>query len=251
MPQSASNQELISKIKAWQTTKDPALAQDILTNLKPIIDSALTTFGIHSPTLRSKAKVLILQVLPKFDPQKAALNTFLYSHLQGLKRLSASELSPVHIPERLIILKQKINRFVQEFSTTNGREPTPNEISSTLKIPVATVKKLINLQLPKPSSIAFSGDEGEEVAAGNISAINAELRDYQRQKWLEFIYHDLSDREKLIVDYLYGLNNRPKLSKLEIAKRLKISPSMVSHIVNRVQKLIDLRESLTSEIGFN
>lgn len=58
------------------------------------------------------------------------------------------------------------------------------------------------------------------------------------RKLYKFIGESLSDRERTIIEYRYGLFGRPELTQREVAKKLGISRSYVSRIEKRALQLL-------------
>ena len=62
--------------------------------------------------------------------------------------------------------------------------------------------------------------------------------------WHEFVYNDLNEVDKAIMEYTLGLHGIKQLPTTEIAKKLNISPGAVSQRAQRIQAKLNQREEL-------
>ena len=62
--------------------------------------------------------------------------------------------------------------------------------------------------------------------------------------WHEFVYNDLNEVDKAIMEYTLGLHGIKKLPATEIAKKLNISPGAISQRSQRIQAKLNQREEL-------
>ena len=71
----------------WQRDKTPEANDAVLKAVNPIIDNAVKAYGgsNKNPVIRSKAKKLVIDSLPGYDPNNTKLKTYLFNQLQGLK----------------------------------------------------------------------------------------------------------------------------------------------------------------------
>jgi hypothetical protein len=53
--------------------------------------------------------------------------------------------------------------------------------------------------------------------------------------WADYVYHDLSDIDKIVFQHRTGYRGAPQLSNQEIARRLRLSPAAVTQRANRLQ----------------
>ena len=58
-------------------------------------------------------------------------------------------------------------------------------------------------------------------------------------EWVDAVYHDLGEIDRVIMSYRTGFRGAPVLSNGDIAKRLKMTPGAVSQRANRIQGKLD------------
>jgi DNA-directed RNA polymerase specialized sigma subunit len=57
--------------------------------------------------------------------------------------------------------------------------------------------------------------------------------------WHDAVYHDLGDIDRVIMQYRTGYRGYHVLSTNEIAKRLKVSPGLISQRARHIQSRLD------------
>ncbi len=230
--------------ESWKAEPSPANAGKVLKALDPVIKSALRTYaggGQASPTIRSRAKMIVLDSLPRYDPAKAKLRTHLMVNLQSLRRSSAEENQIVAVPERVRLDQHRLYTASNELADQLGREPSDAELAAHTGL---SIKRLGHIRKAKTgysegqTQGALNADgEGSSLAAPAVSSGDNSV-------WLDFIYGDLQPTDQFIMERTLGLNGHRPMLKGDIAKKLGISAGAVSQRAARIQKMIDLREDM-------
>lgn len=212
--------------KTWIKTPTPELSDTLLGHLQPTIQKAITTYvgATASPTIRSKAKLMALEAAQKFNPAAgASLTTHVFSHLQGLKRYAGREGMVVGVPERLMLNKKNIDRAIHEFHDEFGRDPSDDELVRRSGV------SLRDLERSRRAPAVINEGRFYQDLNDHTPDLPAVQDSGQGQKaWRDFVYHNLPETDKVIMEHTLGLNGKPKLSNMAIAARLKISPAAVS-----------------------
>jgi len=210
----------------WQQTPTPQTSSAFLRAVEPVLNMAVKPLG-NSPTLRGQAKRLTLQAAGSYDPQRGSLKTHLMSHLQGLKRIAATQDSPIQMPERQRMQYQNLNAAEAELRDSLGRDPADSELADATGLSLERLAKLRRALRPVSES-AFSGSEEGDGLPGV-------QRTTPLTVWHEYIRSELSPRDQLLLDYAAGANGQTALPSVEIAKRLGITPGAVSQRLAMIQ----------------
>lgn len=224
---------------AWRQQPGPATAKQLLRKLRPIIDLAVRTYGgpsSRSPILRSKAEVLALQTLQRYDPRTSGLRTFLMSQLRSLQRLGARQATPLYVPERQALLVNQLTQLEDKMREELGRDPTLVELADRSGLSMDKIH-----QVRSGYSFVNTGSL-EQTTENQPSAIGVEQQNRSafRNAWERMVYLSLPrGTRQLVFEYMFGINGRPKLSGKEIAKRLGISPSAVSQHMAKIKAELD------------
>ena len=246
-PRTMLESEFEPHYTAWKADPNPKNAQTLLKTVNPVVTSAMRTFAGNaaaSPTLRSKAKLLVLDALPRYDPTKSKLRTYLMTNLQSLHRATAEENQIVSVPERVRLNQHKLYTASQDLTDKLGREPSDQELSTHTGL---SLKRLEHVRKSQGSlaegQTRSVNEEGEEVSGGP-----AVMSQDNNSTWLRFIYADLDPRDQFIMEHTLGMHGKGVIPKGEIAKRLGVSAGAVSQRAARIQQLIDSKEELAGNL---
>jgi DNA-directed RNA polymerase specialized sigma subunit len=235
--------EFTDAYNAWKTTPSPASNSGLLKAVTPVIDTALRSYGDASPTLRSRAKQLTLKALPAYDPGKGTLRTHLLSQLQSLRRLSTQQQQIISLPEQVGLDQKYLYDTESRLRDENGFDPSDADIADATGISLKRLKYVRQFRAPlAESAVNSSFDSGDEP---HDPATQTAGKDNHYEAWLDFVYADLGQTDRVIMDYTLGRNGTPKLPLQDVARRLGITPSAASQRAAKIQRMIDERQSLS------
>jgi len=151
-----------------------------------------------------------------FDTKKdVKFSTHLTNQLKKLSRISTMYGSNVRLPENKQFKLQRINNAEAELKDSLGRDPSLLELSEYTKIPLAQINQI------------------KQHRTGEISISNLQYTpvfvDNTNDDWLHFVYHDLTDIDRLIFEHKTGFGGKKVMNNNDIASKLKLSPSTVSN----------------------
>jgi DNA-directed RNA polymerase specialized sigma subunit len=230
---------------AWQNRPSPQANGLMLKKLDPIINTAVKTYGgaNPSPTLRSKARLLALQGLPKYDRSQAKLKTFMMNHLQGLRRMSAKENAIISVPEQVQLDSLHLSRAEAELRDDLGRDPSTSELADHTGLSSKRIQYVRRLQMPLSEGQVLQPIAGSDSDDFNDPAVKSTGSDDTRA-WHQFVYESLEPVDRVIMEHTLGMYGRPVLSNQDIARKLGITPSAVSQRKTRIQLRMDERQNL-------
>lgn len=227
----------------WKKQPTPQHAAQLLQKLRPVINKAVTTYGGQAPgpVLRGRAKRLILDALPSYDPMKASLQTHLLTRLQRLRRYAAKASQIIRVPERLAIARSTVTNAENELHDQLGRPATSTELADYTGLSTKRIAEVRRLASPFAEG-SMSDDQATDTALPAVQRSDTDLV----RNIAEFVYDDLAHPlDRLILEYGLGLHGRQRLNKSAIAKRLSLTPSAVSQRAMKIQAMIDA----TAETG--
>lgn len=237
--------EFSDHFNTWSTNKSPANNDMMIQRVQPIIDLALKTYVGQDvpPSVKLQAKRMALEGLNNYDPNKSKLKTHLLWHMQGLKRASNKANQILKVPERVQIDSRHINNAFNELSEKLGRDPSDSELSDHTGL---STKRINSVRSFKPGiaegaamqSLFSSEDE-------NINDPSVAIPGMDTGKaWRNFVYDGLDDRSKLVMEHTFGMNGKPVIDNMALARKLRITPARVSQIRSEIQKKIDSRQKI-------
>jgi hypothetical protein len=238
-PETDLDYEQTPEFAAWQSDPSPDNTGRLLNTLKPVLQKGVRTFvGEENPVLFSRARRLAAAALPRYQPQQGKLNTFVMSHLQGLRRHARKQTTILPISERLILSYGPYQQAKADLTDELDREPTHTELADHLGWSPARVQQLANLQT------GISSGQMEQISDEGVYSPSVRSTT-GGSAWLDLIYPDLSPLQQSILDHTLGRNGRPRLSNQALAKKLKVTPGYVSQQKSRIQNLLDQEQLLS------
>lgn len=210
----------------WNKTKNPQDLKNLMTELDPIINKAITSYAPNSsPAVRSQARILARKALTNYDPKKGTkLQTYLHIQLQPLQR-EAGTYDTLHIPEAVRYDIRDVNDAHNRFVEENGREPNDDELSDYTGLSSRRITRIrrADRNVFSEGQLTPYDDDSDEGAVDLPAVRQAD------SAWQGMVYTELNERDKLIYDLRTGRNGRGRaLSVTEIAKKLKVSPAAIS-----------------------
>jgi len=222
----------------WNAQQTPEQLREVIRKLDPVIGSAVSSYAgpKASPTIHQRAKLLAADAVRTYDPERGAgLNTHVYNQLRALQRMAPQVTDPLAPPERFRRQQQEITQANESFFDEMGREPTDEEIAEVTGIPPKRITKVRNRMRARIPISAYEESFDEDDEAADI--VGSERTEYD--DWVDAVYDDLGEIDRLIMMHRTGYRNADVLSNQEIAQKLDVSPAAVSQRVSRIQKRLD------------
>ena len=209
-----------------------------MNELEPTIRHAIDQYagGNQSPVIYDRARLLAAQALETYDPKKGASEkTHVMNQLRKLQREAPAVSDPMPMPERFRFDQAKIRRVMEEIEQEDGREALPEEIQLRTGLTKKRLKRVMDRMAARISQSEYEQTDAEEDDAIDLQVSERTPWD----EWVDAAYNDLSERDKLIFRYRTGYDDAPVLDTNEIARRLNISPQVVSQRSRAIQNKLD------------
>ena len=232
--------------KTWKNSNTFQANDMMLKALSPVIDNAVKTFsgGSDNSVIRSKAKKIIIDALPKYDPNNTKLKTFVFNQLQGLKRFSTQSGQIISIPEKVHMDFVNLKKTEEQLKDDLGRDPSDEELADASSLSLKRINYVRNLRMPssegtmlRPMANSEGGEFNDPSVVGGASA-------KELSGWHYFVYNSLGGPDKLIMEHSFGMNGKPVLSNQQLAKKLNVTSAAISLRKNKIQTELDKRDSL-------
>jgi len=218
-------EEYAEPLGAWRRQPSPATAGALLKAVRPVIDTAVTTYAPgSSPAVAGRAKLMALAAMQRYDPRQMRLRSFLLSQLQSLRRVGREGAEPIRWPERIVLDLHNIERSRRELEDRLGRDPTTSELSDYSGLSPLRISRI---RQAKPALSEGSLERRRsELGSGGAMPPVANPDD---DAWTEFVYHDLAPNEQKIFEWTTGYRGAERLSSQAIADKFGLSPAAISH----------------------
>ena len=225
---------------AWKANPGPTTNSAILKAAQPIIEAAIKSYGAgdRSPLLIGRARRMVLEALPIYDPTKGPLKIHLANRLRGLQRAFVQQNQIISIPEQVRLDQHHLFKAENELRDSLGRDPTDEELADYTGLSMKRLAYIRKAQEGMPEGVMERvTDEGDDL-------YDPAVADSDDDSWKLFVYSSLSPQDRLIMEYTLGMNNKKKLSAVEIARKLGVTPAAISQRKSRIQKMLNERQSL-------
>lgn len=237
-PKSLLEPEYADAYGAWKAAPSPESNASMLRTLGPVIEGAARLHtGAVDPITIGHGRRLALEGLRRYDPAKGRLQTHLYNHLQGLKRLSRRQTQALSAPERVVLERHGLEEAGRALESELNREPSDMELMDHLGI---AAKRLARLRSYRPGVA-----EGTMEASATGLYGGADPAGERRSVWQDLVYSELSPIDQRIMEHTLGLHGRQPLENREIARRLRLSPGAISQRKAKIQALLDQEDEIS------
>jgi RNA polymerase primary sigma factor len=154
---------------------------------------------------------------------------------QAATRAIADQARTIRIPVHMIETINKLLRVQKKLVQELGREPTPEEAAEEMDMPVDRVRAVYKMA-QQPISLQSPVGDGEDAHFGDFiedkSAENpSEMTAYSMLKdRLRDVLHTLTDRERAVLDYRFGLTDGYSRTLEEVGKQFCVTRERIRQI---------------------
>ena len=241
-------QELTRKVKQGDRE---AKVLFIESNLKLVVSVAklYRNKGLPMQDLIQEGNLALLTALDKFDPNRGyRFSTYAYSWIkQFMARAIANNSRTIRYPVYLI---ERYNKLLSiKISLTNKlkREPTVEELSKAVNMPVNKVRELLNIQVQPTSLDILIGEDKDAELSSFIpdpdTNVEEDVLNITLKEDVNKLLHSgvLNEREIEVLKYRFGFDGCDRLTLSDIGSMFGITRERVRQIEARA--LSKLRRS--------
>ena len=199
---------------------DNSATADYLRDMGPTITKAVNTYAQGDKLYTTQARIMAINAAKNYDPKKgASISTHVMNQLHPLQRLAAQRGNLTRISENVSQQRAIVQRAIRELRADIGEEPTTEQIATKVGMSIKRIDDLMNYRPIVADSIAVS-PEGDSLGAHEV--------DRALSLYDNVIYNELDNTDKKIYEWSTGYGKGERLSGIEIARRLNITPAAVS-----------------------
>lgn len=214
------------------STTPPLSVSSFLDTYDPVIRSAMQTYAGSnpSPVVYGRARVLATKAFKTYDPSRGTtMKSYLMTQLQPLTQFARQASAPFSVPDQVRRQLLQLTTTEQEFTEMNGRDPSDIELADKMGLSVARIRKIRRFAVPTVGAEQF-GEGASDPAVSEASPMDA---------WMDYVYYDLDPIGRKIMEWKTGRYGHPVLPNVQIARRLRITPSAVTQRLAGIQARID------------
>ena len=230
---------LVNKIKKGERESRIAKKEMIEANLRLVISIAkkYTNGGLQFLDLIQEGNIGLMKAVDKFEYRRGyKFSTYATWWIrQAITRSIADQARTIRIPVHMIETINKIVRTSRQMMSEYGREPTPEELSKKLAMPLEKVRKVLKIAKEPISLETPVGDEDDSSLGDFIEDTNALIPvDAAIQTGLKNsttkVLATLTPREERVLRMRFGIGMNTDHTLEEVGQQFSVTRERIRQI---------------------